>query len=347
MKNLSYGYGNNGKYPYRYIKRGSRGIIDNVIVDPETGEEITFENQAVKNSLANLNKGFATSGVSQATRSKISKHCRVLALCAEKRKVRNSKGNYVDHLCTFITLTLPSEQRHDDQQITKEILGTFLDKCRKLGLLSNYVWRAEKQKNGNIHYHIVSDTFANFSLFRRLWYVAVRKLDYLSKYTEKFSAMSYPEYHAQKFNSGKTPAETAAAYARGVRCRWSEPAACHVDYLTDISTVSKYISKYVSKSDDKNPNCVSGRSWSASQSVKESVVNFCGNTEFSKDWYHVGTDLMKRKTIVTDFFSFCLFGFNSLIAWFSDTLEPAKKLLREFFTPCEYWRNSVGLQLCS
>lgn len=346
MKSLSYGYGNNGQFPFRYTKCPRRSLIDNVIFDPDTGEEIIFENQAVKNSLANLNKGFSTSGVSQATRSKISKHCRVLALCAEKRKVRNSKGNYVDHLCTFITLTLPSEQRHEDQVITKEILGTFLDKCRKLGLLANYVWRAEKQKNGNIHYHIISDTFANFSLFRRLWYVALRKLNYLHAYTEKFSKMSYSDYNNQKFNAGKTPVETASAYARGVRSRWSEPPACHVDYLTDISTLSIYISKYVSKSDENNPNCVSGRSWSASQSVKDSVKNFCGDNQFSKDWYHIGTEMFTRKMIVRDFFTICLFSYNSLVNWFSDTFELSKKLLHQFFNPCEYWRNSVGLALC-
>lgn len=343
MNSLNYRYTSNGQFPVRSLITRGRSAGENTAtsIDYETGEII--EIVLNQNSLKNLSKGFKTLGVSEATRRKIARHCRILGLASEKRSVRNSKGNYVDHLCKFITLTLPSEQIHDDKFITKHILGKFLDKCRKLGLLQNYVWRAEKQKNGNIHYHILTDTFANFSLFRRIWYSALRTAGYLQTYTAKFSTMDFKTYQLQKFNAGKTIHAISSAYAHGVRCHWNEPPACHTTDISDISAVAKYVSKYISKSDAENPNIVTGRCWGASQSVSSAVSDFTTNQEFCRSWYSMGTEIMNRKLISSDFYSICLFSFNSLVAWFSDCLKTAKELLHLHFTPCQYWRNSVGL----
>lgn len=343
MKNPTYHFGNNGSIPFRYIKRSASHHIENVVIDPETNQEITFLHQGHERRLQNLSVGFSTFGVSQATQSKIAKHCRVLALAAERRTVRNSQGNYVDHLCTFLTLTLPAEQVHTDQEITKKVLGTFLDKCRKLGLLSNYVWRAEKQKNGNIHYHILTDTFANFSLFRRLWYLALRPLGYMSTFSAKFSAMTFEEYRRLDFNKNRPISQVAGAYAYGVRNKWSEPPAVHSTEINDVAAVAKYVSKYVSKGDKDNNNCVTGRAWGASQSVTKSVQSFCRNEEFSKNWYNAGAEIMKRKMLVTDFFSLCFFKITSLVAWFPECQATIKRLFEGIFTPCPYWQNSVGL----
>ena len=93
-------------------------------------------------SKENLNRGFKTKGISDATMKKIKTASRVLSYASEPQKVRNSKGEYIKHLCIFITLTLPFEQNHEDKIITKIVLGAFFDKCRKIGILNNYVWRA-------------------------------------------------------------------------------------------------------------------------------------------------------------------------------------------------------------
>lgn len=342
MKNIQYRYTNNGEFPIRSIKTRGRSIGENTYLQRNDQNGEIEQINLNKNSLSNLNQGFKTSGVSEATRRKIAKHCRVLSLASAPRTVRNSAGKYVPHLLTFITLSLPSEQQHDDAQITKVILGKFLDKARKIGLLTNYVWRAEKQKNGNIHYHLLTDTFANFSLFQRLWLLACRELDYLENYTKKFSEMDFKTYQKQSFNTGKSFSDISSAYLNGVRNKWRTPPACHVTFVTDSNGVSKYVSKYISKADPDNPNIVTGRTWGASQSVSKSVQTFCTDNDFSKDWYNAGAEIMRRKLIATDFYSICLFKVTSLQAWFQETKLTILNLLRRAFTPCEYWRNSVG-----
>ena len=200
-----------------------------------------------KGNNKNLNRGFKTLGISDQTMRKI-KHCaRTLTFLAPERKVRNSKGDIFLHKIAFVTLTLCAEQSHDDQFITKELLGMFLDRARKLGLLSNYVWRAEKQANGNIHYHILTDTYAPFSIFNRLWALVQSKYGYLQRYREKFKAMSFDEYKNQPFNKKRQLTDISRAYARGVRNGWTEPPSCQVDYTNNTTELELYLSKYMSK----------------------------------------------------------------------------------------------------
>ena len=343
MKTINYKYSNNGEFPIRYMQSRGRSRIENTYMQEnrQTGEieEINLN----QNSLSNLNQGFKTAGVSLATRRKIAKHCKVLALASIPRTVRNSSGKYVQHLNSFITLSLPSEQRHTDAEITKYILGKFLDKCRKIGILQNYVWRAEKQKNGNIHYHLLTDTFANFSLFQKIWFLSCRELDYLGRYTAKFSAMTFTQYQNQPFNKGKDIQKIASAYANGIRNHWRKPPSIDVKHITDLTAVTKYVSKYISKENPDEPNIVTGRTWGASQSVTQSVKNICTDEELSKNWYNAGAEIMRRKLIVHDFYSVCIFKIQSLFAWFPECKTIVNNLLSQSFLPCQFWRNSVGL----
>ena len=319
-----YKFTNNIDYPIRYspAKKGKREVKET--------------------SLKNLNIGYETKGVSTTTQKKILQHCKVLSLLSVPRTVRNAKGYYVTHRTIFITLTLPSTQQHEDVEITKICFQSFLDRCRKLGLLSNYVWRAEKQKNGNIHYHILTDTFANYSLFRNLWLLAIDKLGYVKRFSEKFSAMSYNDYHSQSFNKNKTAQEASRAYAHGVRTKWKFPPSVTVDYIQDEKELQHYLSKYVSKDEACSGNIVKGRVWGASQSVSNSLKELKGNTTLNEFWYNVGTEIMKRKTLVTDYFPICFFSINSLFAWYSDVKETILKAFKTIFTPCQYWQNSIG-----
>lgn len=320
MSEINYNYTNTGVFPIRYIAR---------------------KNYSEK-SKNNLNRGFKTLGVSNATMKKIKTASRVLSYASKLRKVRNSKGVYISHLCMFITLTLPYQQTHPDSEITKKILGTFFDKCRKIGILENYVWRAEKQINGNIHYHILTDSFVNYSMIYRIWLISLERLEYVSQYKKKFSNMSFSDYKNLTHNKNLDIIKLSDRYARGVRNNWSQPPCVKTDYCNDISQVSSYIAKYTAKvsSDD---NIVTGRVWSCSTSVSDAVKSFKGDKEFNKFWYNVGFSMMRRKVIEFDYFSVVDFKFTSLISWFSDMKKYVSDLFSKVFKPCNYYLKSLGL----
>lgn len=333
---MSHTFTHNGLYPFRCLRRRT--------VAQELGLSYAkkkTENQLKK--LKNLTKGFATKGISSATRRKISYAFRVLSKASVVRKVRNSKGQYVNHHLQFITLTLPSEQVHSDQFITKEVLGNFLDRSRKLGLFQNYVWRAEKQGNGNIHYHMITDTFCSFSMVRRIWYLALRKFGYLQNYSAKFGVLSLKEYSGLEFNKNLPQTLIASRFARGLRNNWSEPPCVDVAQIDNAGAVEKYISKYVSKDSGDSSLFVEGRSWACSSSVSLAGKVWKEDKEFSAYWYGVAAQILKRDIIEFDFFSMVKCKLSSFLAWYPEMVEHVRKLLHMYFTPCPYWRNSVGL----
>ena len=99
---------------------------------------------------------------------------------------------------TFITLTLPCSQLHPDNKIKEIILKPFIKwitndsseifqkgpkKGQKKGFgVSIYFWRAEPQKNTNIHFHLIVDKYVPWDAIRAKWNECLEILGYVSRY---------------------------------------------------------------------------------------------------------------------------------------------------------------------
>ena len=333
-----YRYTNTGIFPVRSLVTRRRAVEECPTLDQET--------ESKKKSPSNLTAGFTTAGISQATQRKIKKHSAVLANLAEKKVVQNHRGDRSHHLCTFITLTLPSAQDCTDAEANKILLQPFLDKCRKFGLLSNYVWRAEKQKNGNVHYHVITDSFAHYSLFRRIWLLVLRNSGHLEKYSEKFRNMSFREYSQLDFNKNASPTTVASRYARGKRTDWSEPPAIDVQFTSDTREIGNYIAKYIAKNDNDCDLIVNARCWGCSQSVSKATATFCKDSTLSEFWYNVSAQIAKKKEIITDFYSVVLWSWRSFSAFYTEAKNYVNRLTSEVFQPCRWHlRLSGGVPL--
>lgn len=96
--------------------------------------------------------------------------------------VKKTKS-YFRYKVNFITLTLPSKQIHSDKEIIKECFNIFMRnwRRRRKGLL--YIWKAEVQDNGNIHFHITSNAFYHYKKLRRDWNRCVNRLGYVDRST--------------------------------------------------------------------------------------------------------------------------------------------------------------------
>jgi hypothetical protein len=121
----------------------------------------------------------------------------------------------VKYKVTFITLTLPNDQIHPVQQITNACLNQFFIEAKKKWNLSKYVWKAEFQRNGNLHYHIVANCFAPYWELQIVWNRIIEKLGYLSAYHER---------------TGK-----------------DNPHSTEIKNVSKIKRIAKYVAKYMSK----------------------------------------------------------------------------------------------------
>lgn len=110
-----------------------------------------------------------------------------LLLFADKKRVFSKVGkfnvktgkqqhNFYFRLA-FITLTLSDDQIHDDEYIKEHLLQPFLYWITRY-YNANYVWKAESQLNGNIHFHITVDTFIPWKSVRAKWNKLLAKHGY-------------------------------------------------------------------------------------------------------------------------------------------------------------------------
>ena len=165
---------------------------------------------------------------------KLNKAIDYMVATSHKKTVKEKVyGKTVSFQLAFITLTLPSKQQHSDHEITSQCLNQFLTEMKKKHNVSRFVWRAEKQANGNIHYHIIVNNFVPWNDLRNDWNRIVNKLGYVDRFQEK--------------NGRKQPNSTDIHSTRKIR------------------DLKNYISKYMSKTEEGRE--VSGRIWSCSHEL--------------------------------------------------------------------------------
>jgi len=80
----------------------------------------------------------------------------------------------------LLTLTIAKQQTDTDQKLKRDLLNRFLIWLQREypGIL--YLWKAEKQQNGNIHFHIIVNRFLPWQHIRQQWNQILRDNGYVS-----------------------------------------------------------------------------------------------------------------------------------------------------------------------
>lgn len=190
--------------------------------------------------------------VSKTAKKKISKAVDYALAVATKKKVINRiTGRALTFKVSFITLTLPSAQIHTDKEIIAKCLNQWLVEARKYYYVKNYIWRAEKQKNGNLHFHVLIDKYIDYQELRDGWNRIVNKLGYVDRYRQE-----QMKWHEQGFKIRTELLPTwpmkkqLQAYERGARSHWNSPNSTDVHSLRKIINIQSYISKYMTKAEN-------------------------------------------------------------------------------------------------
>jgi len=171
-------------------------------------------------------------------------------LSKDKKHFSEKSKKHFTFKLTFVTLTLASKQIHDDNTIKKELLNHFLIEAKRKWKINRYLWRAEAQKNGNIHFHILTDKFIPWQELRETWNRIQNKLGYIDRYAvkqreiHKGGFMYRPEL-ARKWNYIKQK----KAYKTGINEGWQNPNSSDIHSINKIRNLSAYLSKYCAKND--------------------------------------------------------------------------------------------------
>jgi len=99
---------------------------------------------------------------------------------------------------TFATLTLPATQSHDDNFIKRNVLMPFIQQIKRNHNVKYYFWRAEAQKNGNIHFHLIIDKYVDYKVLQNRWNSQLSNHGYIDRFEEKYKHRHPPSTHIIK-----------------------------------------------------------------------------------------------------------------------------------------------------
>jgi hypothetical protein len=213
--------------------------------------------------------------VSVQARRKVSKAVDyLLYLATDKQLPDTAIGKSYNFKIAFITLTLQSSQIHSDNCIKETLLNQFLIELRFRYKVSRYIWRAEKQKNGNIHFHILIDRFVPWSELRDRWNRICNKLGYVDRYRDEMRRFHNGDFKCRKdLLSTWSYKDQVKAYQKGKANDWNSPNSTDIHSLYHVRRVKEYILKYITKNETEKE--ISGRMWGCS----ESLSNITGGRE--------------------------------------------------------------------
>ncbi|OGN89035.1 MAG: hypothetical protein A2Z74_07485 [Chloroflexi bacterium RBG_13_46_9] len=215
--------------------------------------------------------------VSPIAAKKITRAIDYLVYLAQPKKLPHTlHGKGLKWKVNIVTLTLASTQIHSDNEIKSHLLEPFLNSCRQKWQITNYIWRAEKQKNGNLHFHLITDKFIPWNELRNVWNRHQQRLQYVTRYREHQITWHDKGFRFRPELAKDWPlSKQRNAYEAGVVHDWNNPNSTDVHSLRRINNVRAYFIKYMTKQSQSGN--IDGRLWGCSSSL----VNLKGARNYS------------------------------------------------------------------
>ena len=107
---------------------------------------------------------------------------------------------------------IPATQQHSDNEIKRKCLTPFISTLQRKFDVWHYFWRAEPQKNGNIHFHLIVDSYIAHSRLRLEWNQCINKLEYVDRFAMKFGHNNPNSTDIHSFRKIHSPASYVIKY---------------------------------------------------------------------------------------------------------------------------------------
>jgi len=258
----------------RYMTIGTDSIITYILnTKPKTKQGRSDISQL------NLKKKYTSGCLTKSSAKKIKQIMTnwILAIyCSQKIdiKYKKRKRRYL----VMATLTLPSKQVESDNQVKRKYLNNFITQLKNKhdGIL--YLWVAEKQKNGNIHFHVVLDRFVKKEWLQKCWNSVLDTGNYINEFELKFSHKN--------------------------------PPSTQVQGQKDMGSPASYLTKYITKSEKSHD--IEGHKWSCSSELLQIIKTKMPVKNWYAEYLYYYKEELKCKYFENDFVQVYYFEGNFL-----------------------------------
>lgn len=216
----------------------------------------------------NLVKGTPSGELKAGSTGKIKKYIRNWIEAVKYQDDKNNlNGQLIRDSLTFCTLTLSADQLHDDQFMNRYYLGNFIKDIKRKHRVKNYLWKAEPQKNGNLHYHIILDKRIDWKEVRNIWNRIQGHHGIIDIYKKNQEAWHYDGFTPRMELAKKWPIEKQKeAYKKGIETNWADPNSTDIHTLYNIDNPSSYVIKYMAKNEEER--LIEARCWGCSDNLR-------------------------------------------------------------------------------
>jgi len=223
------------------------------------------------------------------------------------RQTMNDRCGYRQQACylTFVTLTLPAAQLrdavgdYDDEHAKRHLLRPMIERLKYKFGVQSFIWVAEPQEAGNIHFHLLIDKYidnrkdseneAKSQQLTKAWneilaghgyiaaYAATQRARHAQGFAYDFTQTKLVEAFDEASGRYVTSAEHVSftdqveAYAYGEATNWENPNTVDIHRLKSQNSVKGYICKYMTKNDgtDTTRRKIGGNLWGAADVLRD------------------------------------------------------------------------------
>lgn len=146
----------------------------------------------------------------------------------------------------FTTLTIASQKNLQVKEAYDNLLRPWLRYMKDKEGLRNYVWKAEYQKRGQVHYHIANDVYLDWKVVRWKW----NQLQYRARLLDEF-ALKHGHFN---------------------------PNSTDIHPAKNVHDALEYMAKEMCK-DNQNQIKTKGKVWDCSENLKEGRFSCAMNEE--------------------------------------------------------------------
>lgn len=184
-----------------------------------------------------VNKSLYTGKLTEFSKKRLKRAISLLVASAVEKQAPNFRtGKFYKFKVNFLTFTLPAAQEKITDGDLKTCLDNWIKRAKRKYNLNNYVWRAERQANGNLHFHMVSDTWIHYENIRNDWNSVLKETGLIEKFRLK---------HGHE-----------------------NPNSTDVHAIQRIRNLTSYFVKYMSKKHKDGEEPIHGKIWDCSERLK-------------------------------------------------------------------------------
>lgn len=131
-------------------------------------------------------KGQYSGRMTLGARKRMTKAITLMCQAVKPKWILNPvSGRYCFHRLSFITLTVSSQKNISAKEAYQKLLAGFLQWLRKSKGVKTYIWKAELQARGQIHYHITLPDFIHYKEIRDEWNKLQKAAGLLDEYAKE------------------------------------------------------------------------------------------------------------------------------------------------------------------